>query len=118
MLEPRDVALHPGLDLFCAPLPIKANFVGETFEINFVSVAAAVQAEEQNHRTMHHGCKHDRTNGEDARRVKELTTGCFIGAEDAIAQYPDKAARVDAFSDPDQCIRPIRCDTCASNHGI
>ena len=50
-------------------LSIQNDLVGEMFEVNFVSVPATVEAEEQNHGAMHHCCKHDGTGREGSRRA-------------------------------------------------
>ena len=61
MLQPRDVALHPRLDLLGAMLPIQHDLVGEMFEVNVVAIPTAVEAEEQNDGAMHHGREQNRT---------------------------------------------------------
>src|SRR5262245_13574535 len=84
MLQPRHVLLYPGLDLLGAMVAIQKNRVGEMFEMNFVAVPAAVEAEEQNHRTMHHGSKQNWSGREGGRPAKKMTLRRLVGAENAI----------------------------------
>jgi len=46
MLQPRDVEIHPRLDLLGAMLPIQHDLVGEMFEVNIVAIPAPVETEE------------------------------------------------------------------------
>ena len=85
MLQPRDVALHPRLNLLGAMLPIQHDLVGEMFEVNVIAIPAAVETEEQNDRAMHHGSKQHRAGRQRCRRAEEVTVRCLIGAENAIA---------------------------------
>src|SRR5947207_9443544 len=47
MLQPRDVEIHPRLDLLGAMLPIQHDLVGEMFEVNIVAIPASVETEER-----------------------------------------------------------------------
>jgi hypothetical protein len=72
MLQTRDVALHPGLNLLSAMLSIQHDLVGEMFEVNLVAIPAAVEAEEQNDGAMHHGSKQHRTGWQGCGRAEEI----------------------------------------------
>src|SRR5262249_24940390 len=85
MLQPRDVALHPRLNLLGTMFPIQYDLVGERFEANVIAVPAAVEAEKQDDGAMHHGSKQNRPGRQGGGRAKEVTTRCFLGAENAIA---------------------------------
>src|SRR5882724_4534633 len=85
MLQPLDVALHPRLNILGAMLSIQHDLAGEMFEVNVVAIPAAVETEEQNDGTMHHGSKQHRAGRQGGRRAEEVTARCLIGAENAIA---------------------------------
>ena len=85
MLQPRDVALHPGLNLARAMLPIQNDLVGEMFEVNVVPISAAIQTEEQDDGAMHYSTKQNRAGWKRGRRAEEVTARCLVCAKDAIA---------------------------------
>src|SRR4029077_3871026 len=81
MLQARDVALHPRLNLLGAMFPIQHDLVGEMFEVNVVAIPASVEAEEQNDGAMHHGSKQHRAGRQGCRRAEKLTSCGLVGTE-------------------------------------
>jgi len=55
------------------------------FEVNVVSIPAAVEAEEQDDGAMHHGSKQNRAGRKRGGSAEELTPRRLISAENAIA---------------------------------
>jgi hypothetical protein len=43
VLEPRDIPLHPRLNFLSAMFPVQYDLVGEVFEVNVVTISAALQ---------------------------------------------------------------------------
>ena len=66
-------------------LPIQNDVVGEMFEVNVVTIPAAVEAEEQNDGAMHHGSKQTRAGWHRGRRTEKVTSCGLVGAEYPIA---------------------------------
>src|SRR6266436_3179527 len=79
-------------------------------EVNFVALSAAVEAEKEDNRAMHHGGDQDRAGRKCSRPTKELTLRCLVAARDAIAQHANEEARIQALFDPQQSIRSMRHD--------
>src|SRR6266508_1014138 len=85
MLQALSVALHPQLDLLGATIASQCDLVGKMFEVNFVTIPAAVEPEKQNNGTMRHGGKHDWADRKRGWPAKELAFGCLTIARYAIA---------------------------------
>src|SRR2546421_12886624 len=85
MLQSLGIALRPMLNVFGPAFTIQNDFVGEMLEVNFVAVPAVIDAEKQNHRTMHHCSKQNRAGRKSGRRAEELALSCFVAACDAVA---------------------------------
>ena len=85
MLQALGIPLHPQLDLLGATIAIQSDLVGKMFEVNFVTIPAAVETEKQNNGTMRHGGKHDWADRERGWPAKELALGCLIVARHAVA---------------------------------
>ena len=58
-------------------LAIQNDFVGKLFEIDFVTIAPAINAEEQDDGAMHHGRNHDGANRKRSGGAEELTLHSF-----------------------------------------
>jgi len=110
VLQPLGITLHPMLDVFRAVIAIQDYVIGEMLEVNFVALPAAVEAEKQDNRAMHHRRDQDRPGGKCSGRTEESTLRCLVAARDAVAQHADEEARIQALFDPQQSIRPIRHD--------
>jgi len=85
MLQPIGVALRPMLGVLYAPVAIQDYFPGQLLEVNFVTVAAAVNAEKQDDRAMHDRRKQDRAGRESSGRAQELALRGLAVARYAVA---------------------------------
>src|SRR4029450_8079031 len=94
MLQALGVALHPQLDLLRPTIAIQCDLVGKMFEVNFVTLPAPVETEEQNNGTMRRGGKHDWPDRKRGWPAKEFTLGCLTIARYAVAQSPDEEPRI------------------------
>src|SRR5438045_3593313 len=86
VLEPSDIALRPLLQIVGTIVPMDGDFLGEFLEVNFVTIAAAIEAEEEDHGTMHDGRDQKRAGRESGRSSQELALGGFAVVRDAIPQ--------------------------------
>src|SRR6266496_3690198 len=115
MLQALGVALHPQLDLLSPTIAVQCDRVGKMFEINFVTISAAVETEKQNNGTTRHGGKHDWADRKRCRTAKELALGCFTIALHPVAYSADEEHSIQIFLNGQQRIYPIRRDYSAGD---
>src|SRR4029453_3947846 len=78
MLQALGIALHPMLNVFRAAIAIQSDLLGKMLEINFVALAAPVETEKQDNRTMHDRSEQDRTGRKYSRCTPDLTLHCVV----------------------------------------
>src|SRR5205823_12276374 len=96
------------LDVFRAVIAIHDYGIGEMIGVNFVALPAAVEAEKQDNRAMHHRRDQDRPGGKCSGRTEESTLRCLVAARDAVTQHADEEACIQALFDPQQSIWSIQ----------
>jgi hypothetical protein len=113
VLQPISIALRPLLELAGPPVAVQNNFIGEMFEMDFVTIASAIKAEEQNDRAMHERGDDDGASRECRAGPEKSANGGFVVFGDAIAESADEETALQVFPDAKQSVRSI-----GNNNGV